>query len=349
MKPEPKPIMKHSLSLITGKASPALMLTAGLCLALTLPSQARNTIDGTLGGQLEPNGHEFTNTTSGNFNKVDASVDADWWVIDADPFAPFAQGSDGKDIMTHITEPLGAEDSFWMGIAYEYPQAPDVKAAFYGVDGTEGSRSLAGAEIWLGINFWDEAENGLIEELTGAGVNPISDPLDPNRYQQGFGTKTQDHLTDNGFQSTPTVSDGFIASEIPNDIDLWKKFTVGDDDGNKNWGLKIETETDSYVLNWVVGIVLPDTFGADSSVSADVIAKGLANDGSLADDILFRWTIDERGDPLTDQDSPFSGNPPLNPDYETFGFEVVVVIPEPSSASLLLLGALALVMRRKRA
>ena len=113
------------------------------------------------------------------------------------------------------------------------------------------------------------------------------------------------------------MSDGFIASEIPNDIDLWKKFTVGADDPGKDWGLQIDTETDSYVLNWVVGIVLPDTF-SDSAVSDDVIAEGLAS--NVADDILFRWTIDERGDPLTDQDSPFSGNPPLNPDYATFGF-----------------------------
>ena len=148
MKPEPKPIMKHPLLLITGKASPALMLTAGLCLALALPSQARNTIDGTLGGQLEPNGHEFTNTTSGNFNKVDASVDADWWVIDADPFVPLVQGSDGKDLMTHITEPLGAEIPSGWALLIEYPQAPDIKAAFYGVDGrgikiAGGCRDLA--------------------------------------------------------------------------------------------------------------------------------------------------------------------------------------------------------------
>jgi len=348
MKPEPKSIMKHPLLLITGKASPALMLTAGLCLALTLPSQARNTIDGTLGGQLEPNGAEFTNTTSGNFNKVDASVDADWWVIDGDPFVPIVQGSDGKDIMTHITEPLGADDSFWMGIAYEYPQSPvdgkkGIKAAFYGVDGTEGSRSLAGAEIWLGINFWDEAENGLIAELGNAIIS--GDGTTPD-WTQNFGTKTTNHLADNGFQSTPTVSDGFIASEIPNDIDLWKKFTVGADDPGKDWGLAIDTETDSYILNWVVGIVLPDTF-SDSAVSDDVIAEGSAS--NVADDILFRWTIDEKGLPLTDPASPFSGDPPKNPDYATFGFEEVVVIPEPSSAGLLMLGALALVMRRKRA
>lgn len=337
--------MKTSPKILSGFE--ATLLTAGLCLALALPSYARDRRNGTVGGQLEPNGTEFTHTESGDFIKVDASVDADWWVtpnIGID-FTPVVEGDEGAEMAVHIKEPLGANDSFWITTSYEYPIPPEADVFISGTDFTLGTRSLAGAEVWIGINYWDEAENGLIPELGNAIIS--GDGTIPD-WEQGFNLDLRSgDLSDYGPQNTPTGLDGFIASDIPNGIDLWRKFTIGESSPAEDWRIKFE-DADSYMLNWVMGIVLPSTF-PDSNVSGDVITEGLAN--NLADDILLTWGARELRNPdtlaLTDPGSLFAGNPPINPDYNAFSFDIVAV-PEPSSTALLGLGGLALMFRRRR-
>ena len=51
-----------------------------------------------------------------------------------------------------------------MGFGFNYPQAPDIKGAFYG--GLENTRDLTGAQIYFGIQFWEDAETGQAALIT---------------------------------------------------------------------------------------------------------------------------------------------------------------------------------------
>ena len=343
MKPEPKPIMKHSLSLITGKASPALMLTAGLCLALALPSQAKDLLLGTPGALPVDDGYTFTNSSttgpiqqgvivSSSGTSFSGTVSSEWWGADPEPFGLTNETQESKEVVAHVKTPLTGGDTYWMNMSFEYYQS-EYKGLLRG--NQNGLFLPTATEIFFGFQYFND---GAL----------LSTELSPN------------NLTFVG-TSAPTAADGFDAAQIPALMDDWYNYTITD--GSTSWELILEDKDDNasgdaLLQNWVVGIVLPADWAATSTYTGidDLLIDGYDKNGTLntpVDDIFFRWTVDEKATALSDPDNPlYDPQDPdkwLNPDFVDQFEMTVEIIPEPSSAGLLMLGALALVMRRKRA
>ena len=362
MKPEPKPIMKHPLLLITGKASPAMMLAAGLCLALALPSQAKDLLLGTPGALPVDDGYTFTNSSttgpiqqgvivSSSGTSFSGTVSSEWWGADPEPFGLTNETQESKEVVAHVKTPLTGGDTYWMNMSFEYYQS-EYKGLLRG--NQNGLFLPTATEIFFGFQYFND---GAL----------LSTELSPN------------NLTFVG-TSAPTAADGFDAAQIPALMDDWYNYTITD--GSTSWELILEDKGDDALLqNWVVGIVLPADWAATSTYTGidDLLIDGYDKKGKAitvgpgeqyyptvngdddppqtntagTDDIFFRWTVDEKGTALSDPDNPlYNPQDPdkwLNPDFVDQFEMTEEIIPEPSSAGLLMLGALALVMRRKRA
>lgn len=268
------------------------------------------------GAKLE-NGTPATNRLKGDSSNSSTV----WWVNDNSnaPWERFTPDSDvDQNIAAHFLDPVGAGEAFWVGISFER--------------GMEEYTSLF-REV-----------NGIIPDGTNVyfGLSNI-------------GTKPG---VDSGDVSNATNL-SFIDNVAPNalfdDTYDWFHYEL---DGAFGDGHEFTIKPDSeFISTWVAYYVLPDgeslaagtdwdRTGFDKNGKAIEVTPGdkyyktaAGNGGPVfqqdpTQDVIFNWTVDSKSDTYTDE---------TNPNYGT------VVIPEPSSTSLVLLVFTTFLFRRRRA
>ena len=196
-------------------------------------------------------------------------------------------------------------------------------AVIYVVDAEGGANAF---------NTYDMSTGGdTAAGLSGSFAQDASNFVTNNEDQDYWGIQDAGFLTANGGTATWTVN-GFTAGQTVNVYAHWREDAQGNAD-----------TLASYSVNGGTAVVYDQTTGA-GSFAADLTLNDTITGDPVATDLSFHLI----GTALVDGTGQVQAIMTRGANFAEMDAVAFVVVPEPSSAALLGLGGLALILRRRK-
>lgn len=251
----------------------------------------------------------------------------------------------------HITETIAGGSSFFVGLTMQN-QMSDYTSEFR----VANNLFPQGTQVYFGLRNVDQASvlepdlvnggplrtNGHITAEAGLTYNGHSTGLTDGGVARDANAPASSVLAANQFPEAAADQFEWVHYQTTNEaIDP----TTTDGDGDDLIFTIKKSADDVSVLeltDWVAFFVLPE--GSDDIEGDGTWGAIPPADTDAYDDMVFSWTVDGKSGYTLDENN----EPIPNPVYPTDGDEGFTVLPEPSSAMMLLGGAGMMLLRRQR-
>lgn len=267
----------------------------------------------------------------------------EWWVAknSGSPWDTFVPDSNtDKQPSFHLTDQVCGGESFYVGLSMEYELS-----AFTSSFRMANDLFPEGTDFYFGVRGLTSGNDVLLKDAGGLidpdGGNGNFSAVEGLVYEgASIGLGTTDHaptaqmLADNNF----TTADQFEWVHYTTDAGVFPD--LNGDNGDIIFTLKSQDNTNPYVAEWIIFILLPELAGGEEYCIGGDGSWGDAppQDADALDSLVFSWTVNG----IVQFDQP-------NPGYNDPNDSVIPIVPEPSAMFLAVgAGAALLLLRRNR-